>query len=82
MRRVMRLGLLAVTVAMVCAPVQARAEAYINPWTGLIFGSDQAATGFRSFGVSFGDAGGTFWGTETNIGLTPAFFGRDRKSVV
>ena len=82
MRRVLRMGLVAVTVAVVCAPVQASAKSYINPWTGLIFGRDQAPAGFKSFGASFGDAGGTFWGTETNIGLTPAFFGNGVENYV
>jgi Outer membrane protein beta-barrel domain len=75
MRRGITTGLLALAVGVLCAPAQARAEAYINPWGGVVFGNDQAETGFRSFGVSFGSAGHGLVGTETNVGLTPGIFG-------
>jgi len=75
MRRGLRTTLLAVALAVVCIPVQARAEAFVNPWAGLVFGNDQAATGFHSLGVSFGDAGHGLVGTETTIVIAPGFFG-------
>ena len=58
-----------------CIPASAHAKAFIGPWAGINFGNDQAASGFRTFGVSFGDAGHGLVGTETTIGLSPGFFG-------
>ena len=75
MRRATKNVLLAAVVGVLCAPVQAQAKAYISPWSGVVFGNDAAATGFRSVGVSFGDAGHGLVGTETNIGISPGFFG-------
>jgi hypothetical protein len=75
MRRAMTNVLLAAVVGVLCTPVQAQAKAYVSPWTGVVFGNDAAATSFRSFGVSFGDAGHGLVGTETNIGISPGFFG-------
>lgn len=80
MRQTMMRGLL--VLGVICAPVQARAEPYVNPWAGVIFGNDDAAKGLWGFGASFGDAGGAVWGTETNIGLTPGFFGGDVENYV
>jgi hypothetical protein len=71
----MRSGLLALVVGVMCTPAQARADAYVNPWAGVLFGNDQAATGFRSIGLAVGNANHGLVGTETNIGLTPGFFG-------
>ena len=65
----------AAATAIVLAPQPVRAEAYINPWAGVIFGNEQANQGLRSVGVAVGEAGGNVWGTETNIALAPAFFG-------
>jgi hypothetical protein len=74
-QRAIARGLLALVVGVMCVPVQAQAKAYINPWGGVVFGNDAASPGFRSFGVSFGDAGHGLVGTETNIGISPGFFG-------
>lgn len=63
------------TAIVILAPRPARAEAYVNPWAGVIFGNDEASKGLRSFGAAIGDAGGSVWGTETNIAISPAFFG-------
>lgn len=82
MQRAMTRGLIALVVGVMCTPVQARAEAYVNPWAGVIFGNDEVVSGFRSFGASFGSAGGSVWGTETNIGLSPGFFGRSVENYV
>ena len=65
-----------------CIPAQARAEGYVNPWAGLIFGNDQAASGFKSFGVAFGGMGDRLIGTETNIGFTSGFFGKAQPNYV
>jgi hypothetical protein len=65
-----------------CLPAQARAGAFINPWGGLVFGNDQAASGFRSMGFSFGDAGHGFVGTETTVGFAPGYFGSGDENYV
>jgi len=75
MRRAMRIGLLTLVVGVMCTPEQVFARAYVNPWGGVIFGNDQAQAGFRSFGVSFGDASHSLVGTETTFGFSPGFFG-------
>jgi hypothetical protein len=72
---------LAVVLAA-CSPAQARADFYANPWAGLVFGNEQAASGFRSFGVSFGDMGTRLVGTETTVGFTSDFFGSAVKNYV
>jgi opacity protein-like surface antigen len=74
MRRVIGTTLLGFVLGM-CLPAQARAAEFINPWAGLVFGNEQATSGFHSIGFSFGDAGHGLVGTETNIGLAPGFFG-------
>jgi hypothetical protein len=82
MVRVVRAAVLGVVVGMLCLPAQARAAEFINPWGGLVFGNDQAASGFHSVGFSFGDAGHGLIGTETNIGLAPGFFGNGVENYV
>jgi opacity protein-like surface antigen len=67
--------LLGFALATVVTPRHARAAEFINPWAGVVFGNDQAASGFSSMGFSFGDAGHGLVGTETNIGIAPGFFG-------
>ena len=75
MGRVVRTALLGLVVAVLGAPAQARADEFINPWAGVLFGNEQAKSGFSSLGFSFGDEGHGLVGTETNIGLSPGFFG-------
>ena len=67
---------LALAVALLSVPAQAQAKEFINPWAGVAFGNDAAATGFHSFGVSFGNASHSIWSTETNVGFSPGFFGK------
>src|SRR5262245_8554847 len=74
MRGVVRTAVLGLLLGL-SVPAQARAAAFINPWGGLVFGNDQAITGFHTFGFSFGDAGHAIVGTETTVGLAPGFFG-------
>jgi hypothetical protein len=74
MRGVVRTAVLGLALGL-CLPAQARADAFINPWGGLVFGNDQAATGFRSMGFTFGDAGHGLVGTETTVGFAPGYFG-------
>lgn len=75
MRRAIGTTVLALVVATLCAPAQAQAKAFVNPWGGIVFGNDQATSGFHSMGFSFGDAGHGLVGTETSIGIAPGFFG-------
>ena len=75
MRRPIGITLLAFGIVATSMSGQARADAFINPWGGLVFGNDQTKTGFRAMGVTFGDAGHGLVGTETTIGISPGFFG-------
>jgi outer membrane protein with beta-barrel domain len=75
MRRGIGTVLLGFALGTVCLPVHAQAAEFINPWAGLVFGNNQATSGFSSMGFSFGDAGHGLVGTETNIGISPGFFG-------
>jgi len=79
-RKVLKIALLTVAMGTVAAP--ARAELYANPWAGVVFGNDYAVSGFHSIGISIGDAGGGFLGTETTLGFAPGFFGSDAKNYV
>ncbi len=74
MRRANR-ALLLTILATLCIPAQGWTRTFVNPWTGVIFGNDQAASGFRSFGVAFGEAPTRYFGTETSVGFTTNFFG-------
>ena len=74
MRRVMKGLVLAAAVLVVSAPAKARAEGYLNPWAGVIFGSDaEEKKGLRSFGVSAGDTGNGL-GLDVNVGYSPKPF--------
>lgn len=75
-------AILLAAVLGLCNPAQARADFYANPWAGVVFGNEQAAAGFRSFGVSLGDMGTRLVGTETTIGFTSDFFGSAVKNYV
>jgi opacity protein-like surface antigen len=75
MGRVVRTAVLGLVVATFGIPAPARAAEFINPWAGVLFGNEQATSGFSSLGFSFGNAGHGLVGTETNIGLAPGFFG-------
>lgn len=81
MRRAMKTLVLAVVVAGVCAPRQARAESYLNPWLGAIFANKDAEKGFRSFGVAAGDTGSKT-GIELNVGYTNKFFDKNTDNYV
>lgn len=75
MRRGIGTALLGFALGTLCTPMYASAAEFINPWAGVVFGNEQATSGFSSLGFSFGDAGHGLVGTETNIGLSPGFFG-------
>jgi opacity protein-like surface antigen len=62
------------SAAILCAPVQARADGYVAPWigAGAVSTTDD---GRRAFGVTMGYmAAGTF-GFEADVGYSPEFFG-------
>jgi opacity protein-like surface antigen len=82
MGRMVRTAVLGLLVATLGVPAPARANEFINPWAGVIFGNAQATSGFSSLGFSFGDAGHGLVGTETNIGLSPGFFGHATENYV
>lgn len=73
MRRAMQMVLATAVVMGISAPRQARAEGYVNPWAGVVFGNDAAEKKFGSFGLALGDAGHVV-GFEANIGYAPDFF--------
>lgn len=70
MRRVMKMIMLTAAVALVFLPQAARAEGYVNPWAGVVFGNDAIENKFGSFGVAAG-AAGTLAGFELNLGYAP-----------
>jgi outer membrane protein with beta-barrel domain len=75
MRQVINRLIIAAAVAMICVPTYARAEGYVNPWTGVQFGS-QIQDGRGGFGVSAGGMGNNgVAGGELVFGMSPSFFG-------
>jgi opacity protein-like surface antigen len=74
MKGVVKSLVLAGAVAIVLAPVQARADGWIVPWIGSAFGSS-IDNGRGTFGVSAGGMGGGVVGGEVDFGYNPSFFG-------
>lgn len=74
MRRAMRAAVLLATVALVCAPVQARADGYVSPWAGVNFSQSQPNSGDRSWGVNAGYMGAGIIGGELEFGWAPDYF--------
>jgi len=74
MKHVLKTLVLAGAVAIVLAPVQARADGWIAPWIGSAFGSN-IDNGRGTFGVSAGGMGGGIVGGEVDFGYNPSFFG-------
>jgi len=73
-RRFVKPIVLSAAVALVCAPIAARAEGYVNPWAGVNFGS-QVDSGRGGFGVNAGAMGAGIVGAEAAFGFNPSFFG-------
>jgi opacity protein-like surface antigen len=61
-------------MAVVLAPMQARADGWVVPWVGSAFGSS-IDNGRGTFGVSAGGMGGGVIGGEVDFGYNPSFFG-------
>src|SRR5262249_35523715 len=74
MKNVIKALLLSAAVAVVLAPVQARADGFITPWVGTAFGSN-IDNGRGTFGVSGGWMGAGIVGGEGDFGWNPSFFG-------
>src|SRR5436190_717647 len=77
MRRLVRTLLVAGAMALVSAPMPARAEAFVVPWFGAAFsqGPDfRAAENKPSFGAALGTmGGGGIFGFDVDFGYTPRF---------
>ena len=61
-------------VALVLAPVPARADGFFVPWVGSAFGSN-IKNGQTTIGVSAGSMGAGIVGGEADFGWSPSFFG-------
>jgi opacity protein-like surface antigen len=74
MKRVIKSLTLASAVAVVLAPIQARADGFVTPWVGSAFGSS-IQNGQATLGVSAGGMGAGIIGGEADFGWSPSFFG-------
>ena len=74
MPRALKTLILTGTIALVLAPIQARADGFVTPWVGAAFGSS-IENGRGTFGVSAGGMGAGVIGGELDFGYNPSFFG-------
>ena len=74
MKRVIKSLILTSAVALVLAPMQARADGFVTPWVGSAFGSN-IKSGQTTVGVSAGGMGAGIIGGEADFGWSPSFFG-------
>ena len=74
MRRGLKTLILTGTIALVLAPIQARADGFFSPWVGSAFGSS-LDNGQTTFGVTGGAMGAGIIGGEVDFGYSPSFFG-------
>jgi hypothetical protein len=74
MRRATKTLVLCATVALVCAPAQARADGYVSPFLGVNF-NNNSGNGRANFGADFGWMGAGIAGFEADLGYAPNFFG-------
>src|SRR5262245_28147263 len=76
MRRASRTIILAAAVALISAPIQARAEGFVTPWFGTNWGSgNNIDQGRAAFGINAGGMGARVIGGELNFGYSPSFLG-------
>jgi hypothetical protein len=76
MRRVMKTLIVTAAMALVFAPMQARADGFVSPWIGTSFGSgSNIDNGRATFGVTAGAMGAGIVGGEVDFGYNPSFFG-------
>jgi len=74
MRGLVRLLIVSAFVALVWLPQEASAQAYVNPWAGVQFGSN-VQNGRGGFGVAGGGMSNGIVGGEADFGYSPSFFG-------
>jgi opacity protein-like surface antigen len=74
MKRAIKSLILTGAIAVVLAPMQARADGFVTPWVGSAFGSN-IQNGQTTFGVSAGGMGAGIIGGEADFGWSPSFFG-------
>jgi opacity protein-like surface antigen len=74
MKRVIKSLILFAAVAIIFAPMPARADGFVTPWVGSAFGSN-IQNGQTTFGVSAGGMGAGIIGGEADFGWSPSFFG-------
>jgi opacity protein-like surface antigen len=74
MRGVLKALIVTAAVALVAAPIPARAEGYVTPWVGTNWGSS-INNGRAAFGINAGGMGAGIVGGEVNFGYSPSFFG-------
>jgi hypothetical protein len=76
MRRVMKALIVTGAMALVFAPIQARADGFVSPWIGTAFGAgSNIDNGRATFGVTAGAMGAGIVGGEVDFGYNPSFFG-------
>src|SRR5262245_21377763 len=76
MRRALKVFILTAAVALICAPIQARAEGFVTPWVGANWGSG-ISNGRAAFGVNAGGMGAGIIGGELAFGYSPSFWGTE-----
>jgi hypothetical protein len=75
MKQVIKSLVLSAAVAVVLAPMQARADGFVSPWIGSAFGGSNIQNGRGTFGVTAGGMGAGIVGGEVDFGWNPSFFG-------
>jgi opacity protein-like surface antigen len=74
MKRALKGLIVTGAMALVFAPMQARADGFVSPWVGSAFGSSME-NGRTTFGVTAGGMGAGVVGGEVDFGYNPSFFG-------
>src|SRR5215510_6875016 len=74
MRRALKALIVTAAIALVAAPMPARAEGFITPWVGANWGSD-ISNGRAAFGANAGYRGAGIIGGEVDFGYSPSYFG-------
>ena len=74
MRRVIKVLFASSAIALVCAPIPARADGFVSPFIGTNFGNN-SGDGRVNVGANAGYMGGGIIGAEIDFGYAPSFFG-------
>lgn len=76
MRRAIKVFIVTAAVALVAAPMQARAEGFFVPWVGANWGTgNNIDQGRAAFGINAGGMGAGILGGEVAFGYSPSFWG-------